>query len=102
MGCVRGTTNEITSTRTIRLKIERLQAEAERRKWTTAREMARALGVSGANLSRLLSEDPDERQMPGTKFIAAVLDAFPTRTFEYFFEVVHVLTAPVEVERRSA
>lgn len=87
---MRETTNRAAEDSTVRLKIGALEAKARSRNWSTARELAVALRTSGANLSRILNTDEqgEPLQTPGTKFIAAVLAAFPESTFEDFFEVI--------------
>lgn len=82
---------------TIQLKIGRLQAAAFERNWTSQREIAEGIGTTPPNLCRLLNDDPDERQLPGTQFIAALLLAFPEYPFEHFFEAV-----PAQPEAKAA
>lgn len=70
----------------IRLKTAAIKDAAEARGWATYREIAQGVGTSPATLCRLLRET--EPQPPGPAFIAAVLQEFPEKTFEDFFEVV--------------
>jgi transcriptional regulator with XRE-family HTH domain len=82
---VRGT-NYDTDAPAIYLRHERFKDAVRSRGWTTVREMAGGIGVSGASISRLLHADPSRRQSPGEAFIAAVLVAFPEFGFYDFFE----------------
>lgn len=73
---------------TVKLKIERLKAEAKARGWSTDRELAQALGISAANVSRIYNTDETRRQGPGVVFIAAALIAMPDLEFADLFDVV--------------
>lgn len=85
---MRGTTDGYTPPPPVLyLKIEVLRAAALQRGWLTASELAQGLKVSDANISRLLDDKRERRQTPGPSFIAAVLVAFPDRSFEDFFGV---------------
>lgn len=95
---MRGTTNATAPV--IHLRIDRLWAAAQKRGCSDAGDIARLIGTSGANLSRLTTDDPDKRQLPGEQFIAAVWAAFRDEypnAPEYFFELV----IPRAMERSS-
>jgi hypothetical protein len=72
----------------VRLKTERLKAEALKRDWITVSDLANGLGINKGTISRLFTSDPEQRQNPGAGFIAAALLALPELRFEDLFEVV--------------
>lgn len=98
-----GTTNGFAGTPPIRLKIDKLRAAARRNKWTTDKELASALQVSPASLSRILNTDEDGNplQNPGETFIARILTAFPGAKFEDFFEVGSKTRSRTNLRRAS-
>jgi hypothetical protein len=85
VGCVLANTALNPAAPTVRLKKDQLLAAARGRKWHTARDLARGLGLNPAQISRAFNEN--HPQGPGQRFIASVLHAFPERRFEDFFEV---------------
>lgn len=85
---MRATTIENLPPRGVRLRVDKLRAEARKRDWVTDADLARALDLDPATISRLFATDPKKRQNPGTGVIAAAKFAFPELSFEDLFEVV--------------
>lgn len=77
----------------VKLNIERLRREARARGWITDRQLADALGVSAANVSRIFNADESQRQGPGVVFIAAALIAMPDLNFADIFEITRAQPA---------
>lgn len=71
-------------TATLRLKLDALQKYRNVAGLKTQNALADAMGYDAGNLSRVLRGE----QIPGPKFIAALMNAFPDLTLDDLFEVV--------------
>lgn len=69
---------------TLILKLDQLQKYRTVAKLDTQAALADAMGFDAGNLSRVLAG----KQIPGPKFIAALVSAFPGLTLDDLFEVV--------------
>jgi transcriptional regulator with XRE-family HTH domain len=69
---------------TLILKADQLQKYRQVAHLDTQSKLAEAMGFDAGNLSRVLAG----KQVPGPKFIAALMSAFPALTLDDLFEVV--------------
>lgn len=69
---------------TLILKLDQLQKYRKVARLDTQSALAEAMSFDAGNLSRVLAG----KQVPGPRFIAALMSAFPALTLDDLFEVV--------------
>lgn len=75
-----------TKKRKIALRLDRYAEIAKAYGWNTNADAARALGISEAQISRILAG----KAYANDEFVAALLDVAPIAGFRRCFEIVHI------------
>lgn len=82
---------------TLRLNVDRYSELVNAKGWMTQEDQAHGLGLSQSTVSRVLYGT----QVPGDRFIASLMHAFPDEGFDALFEIVRAPTAARVTFRRA-